>query len=277
MKRFLLIALLLLPTCANRSITRHGSGATVIRIAGSSTMERLLISWADAYAGAYRDVSIVIESTASADGVQSLTGYHADICASSRSLLPEEAKTMLRIRNSIGFVTRCAMDALSVYVHPENPVSSLTMEQVRGIFSGAIASWDAIGGNRQPIEVFVRNPESGTGWYFREHVLLGMPYSSMATECNGTEAVVNAVGHHPNGIGYGGTAYGPNLRHLAIDGVAPTLENVRNDRYPITRYLYFITVDQPKGDIQKFINWTLSEEGQRIAQEAGFIPLYTSQ
>jgi hypothetical protein len=81
------------------------------------------------------------------------------------------------------------------------------------------------------------------------------------------------VAQNPQAVGYGGIAYGADLVHCNINGVSPTEENVRNETYPIARYLYFYTIDKPQSMVKAFIDWVLSKEGQRVVKKVGYIPL----
>jgi phosphate transport system substrate-binding protein len=171
----------------------------------------------------------------------------------------------------MGFLV--AKDALSVYLNPENPVKELSLEQLRRIYSGEIINWRAVGGRDQPISVLIRPPNSGTHLYFREHVLGGAPYSDRAQIVATTDNMVDGVSASPEAIGYGGIAYGPDIIHCSIEGVKPSEENVRNDSYPIVRYLYLYTVDTPQGTTKDFIDWVL-KEGQQTVRSVGYVPLW---
>ena len=147
-------------------------------------------------------------------------------------------------------------------------------QQLQDIFTGRINNWRDLGGRDLPIKVISRSPNSGTFLYFREHVLNDLPYTEDAVIKNTTNEIVTAVLQDESAIGYGGTAYGEEVRHCRIENVSPTLENVHNDTYPIIRYLYLYTIDIPEGTIKNFIDWALGEEGQAIVARVGFIPLW---
>lgn len=269
-----LTALLLTGGCADRNIVTYGTGAEDIRISGSTTMELLLRAWAEEFTRAHPDISIVIETTSSGDGISSLIRGRSDMAAASRPLLPSEAREMLARRQSIGFAVRAAKDALSIYVHPSNPVKDLSLEQLRDVLSGRIANWSLVGGNDEPILLFARERGSGSAVFIEEHVLLGSGFSPDALLLESTDEVVEAVTSHPNGVGFGGIAFGTGLHHISINGIAPTTENVLKDLYPVSRYLFLFTVKPPQGLKRDFVNYVLSEHGQSIADSIGYVPLY---
>jgi phosphate transport system substrate-binding protein len=177
-------------------------------------------------------------------------------------------------RGFLGMNVLTGKDALSIYVHLDNPVRDLSMEQLAGIFSGMITNWREVGGDDLEIVVVGRQPNSGTFVFLREHVLRGTPYATGTRALPNTTAVALGVARDPAAIGYGGMAYGRDVRHCSIDGVAPTPENVRNGSYPLSRYLYLYTAGPLQGLVQEFVGWVLSEPGQRLVYDVGYIPLW---
>lgn len=129
------------------------------------------------------------------------------------------------------------------------------------------------------IILYGRENNSGTYMYFKEHVLNKADFAAQVQTLPGTAAVINAVSKDLHSIGYGGIGYVKGVRTVAVKkdaaspAVQPTLENVVNGSYPISRYLYFYTVHEPEGAIRDFIAWVLSEEGQEVCQKVGYYPL----
>ncbi len=232
--------------------------------------------WAEEFMKAHPNTSVYVAGGGSALGFKSLIKGESDICASSRPIQANEAQLLARKYGKVGMAFLVAKDALSIYLHPENPVQNLTLEQVRAIFTGAITHWSEIGGNNAPIQVMMRSPNSGTFLYLKMHVLEGQPYSSASQISPTTADMVKTISQNVNAIGYGGIAYGRNLKHCQIDNVAPIEENVRSDRYPLARYLYLYTIDKPQGTVKNFIDWVL-KEGQTIVRQVGYIPIWERQ
>jgi phosphate transport system substrate-binding protein len=251
----------------------HQQQVNVIRLKGSDTMLLLTTRWAEEYMKEHPTVSVYVEGGGSALGFKSLIKGKIDICAASRPIQAQEARQLAEIYGRIGMGFWVAKDALSIYLNPENPVRDLTLSQLKAIFTGEITNWEHVGGNKQPISVIIRSPNSGTYLYFKEHVLEGQSYSPDAPTVSTTAAVVKAVSENDGAIGYGGIAYGQNLIHSKINNVAPTEENVRNDTYPIVRYLYLYTIDTPQGEVTSFIDWVL-KDGQKIVKKVGYFPIW---
>jgi len=251
--------------------------APIVRISGSDTMLILTRLWAEEYMTRHGGVSVYTRGGGTATGAEHLVRGEADICAASRPLLPEEASRLARNFRTLGLSILVAKDALSVYLHPDNPVRSLTLEQVRDIYLGEIKEWSALGGRESSIRILNRMPNSGTYLYFKEHVLEGAAYSSTVETMPTTRRVIEVVAADPDAIGYGGIAYSERIFACPINGVAPTEENVIRDRYPLTRYLYFYTVNVPEGQVKDFIDWTLSPEGQEVVTRAGFFPIWSPE
>jgi phosphate transport system substrate-binding protein len=105
-------------------------------------------------------------------------------------------------------------------------------------------------------------------------VLEGQPFGENVILMPTTAAIAAGVEKNPQAIGYGGVAYGKNLVHCQINGVSPSDESVREDKYPIARYLYFYTIKKPDTVVKSFIDWVLGKEGQRVVKEVGYIPLF---
>jgi phosphate transport system substrate-binding protein len=265
----LLVAVLLTAGCAP-SMHETASDGRMLRIKGSDSMLLLVQRLAEQYMLRYPGAVVDVEGGGSAAGITALIDGSVDLCATSRPLSPEEVSALAKRHRSLGVSILCAKDALNVIVHPSNPVTDLPLKRAVEIFTGAVTRWE----DGRPIVVYNREPNSGTYLYFEEHVLLGDEYTDDALTVPGARAMTAAVAGDPAGIGYGTSAYSEGVKPVAIDGVYPTEEHVRNGRYPICRYLYFYSVHQPAGEIKRFLDWAVSEEGQGVARANGYIPLY---
>jgi phosphate transport system substrate-binding protein len=220
------------------------------------------------------DVAVYVDGGGTGTGVDALVEGSVDICSASRPLEAEEIRRLVERYGSLGFSILCARDALSIYLHPGNPVKDLSLAQVKDILTGVVTNWKSVGGEDWPIRVATREPNSGTYLFLKEHILLGEDYTPSAETLPGTNAIVRFVEQDTAAVGYGGFAYGQGVYHSSIDGVEPTPENVRNGTYLISRYLYLYTVQPPAGPPKEFIDWVLGSEGQRIVEEVGYISLF---
>ena len=246
----------------------------VIRIKGSDTMLILAQRLAGEYMRTHPGISVIVSGGGSATGVRALIKGETDICTASRNLQPDEVKVLAEQYSAIGMEFLVAKDALSIYINPENTVRNFTPEQLKEIFTCRIKNWKELGGDDEAIVPVIRPANSGTHFYFKEHILGGEEYCDSSLIRNTTQDVINEIIRYKNAIGYGGIAYGTKEIHANVNSIAPTEENVRNDTYPIIRYLHFYTLNTPRGNTKEFIDWVLSSDGQEIVEESGYIPLW---
>lgn len=223
---------------------------------------------------AHPDISIYFSGGGSGEGIKSLINGDADICASSRPIEPAEVKELANKYGTVGMSFTVGKDALSIYLNLDNPVSDLSVEQIKKLFTGEITNWKEVGGGDEIIELISRPPNSGTYYYFKEHILDGAEYSTDTEVFPTTESIVKEVTKNKNAVGYGGVAYSNAVVDCAVNGIVPTEENVQNDTYPIVRYLFLYTVDMPTGELKNYLDWIVSPVGQKIVKKAGYIPLW---
>jgi phosphate transport system substrate-binding protein len=250
------------------------TGENIIIISGSDTMYELNEKLANEYMKENPEVSVYVKGGGTKLGINDLIKNKTDICASSRNLKPDEAKLLAEYYGSLALVYLIAKDGLSIYVNPSNFVNDLTSEQVKKIFTGKIKNWKDVGGKDTVIIPVLRNPNSGTYLYFKEHVLDDEDYTENGITLPSTREMVKFISENENAIGYGGVGYKEGVIQIRIDGIPPTELNIRNDTYPITRYLHFFLSKSPSGRVKDFIDWVLSPSGQSVIRNAGFISLW---
>jgi phosphate transport system substrate-binding protein len=268
-----LIALLLLaPTAALLA------GRDKITIKGSDTMVILVQRWTEMFPDK-TTVEFQVTGGGSGTGIAALINGTTDICSSSRPIKPKEVQQLREKFNYRGMEVRVARDGLAVYVHSSNPVKSLTLEQVRLIFTGKTVNWKELGGPDAKIVLYSRENNSGTYEFFKEHVLLKQDFAPEAQHMAGTAALINAVSKDPFAIGFGGAAYASNVKALSISkkagspAVEPVVANILDGTYPISRFLYFYCNQRPQGNVKSFIDWVISPAGQRVVEEVGYYPI----
>jgi phosphate transport system substrate-binding protein len=215
----------------------------------------------------------------SGTGISALINGTTDICMSSRSMKPAE-KGKLRDRyNTTGVEIPVARDGLAVYVHASNPLTEITVAQLKDIFTGKLTNWKDVGGPDSKIIVYSRENSSGTYVFFKENVLEGRDFSPRAQTMPGTASVVNAVAKEKFGIGYGGAAYAKGIKILGVKkdpagpAITPDLKTVTNGTYPLARPLFFYVRNSPSGDIKSFVDFVLSPDGQKIVDKVGYYPV----
>jgi phosphate transport system substrate-binding protein len=253
--------------------------ARSVTIKGSDTMVILGQRWAETYMKENPDKRIQVTGGGSGTGIAALINGGTDICEASRPMKDKE-KAMVRTRHGKDVVEiSVALDGVAIYVPESSLIKSISMAQLKSIYTGTITNWRDIGGKDQRIVAYSRENNSGTYVFFKEHVLKNEDFARDVQTLPGTAAVVNAVSKDLASLGYGGIAYASGIRPLAVkpddasEAVKPSLETVEAGTYPLSRHLYFYTVGPPTGEIKAFIDWVLSPEGQKICEAVGYYPL----
>lgn len=247
---------------------------SLIRIKGSDTMLILVKQFAEAYMTINPGVSVYVEGGGSGTGFEALIEGDADIAMASRLITATEASRMAQTYKSIGVSYIVAKDALSIYLNPQNKIEQLTLGDLALIFSGEMKNWLIFNSTFGEIVPVIRPQSSGTHVYFKNHVLKDKTYSDKSISLPTTRDVVHFIAGQHNAIGYGGIAYSDSVYSAPVNGVKPTAQNVRDDSYPLSRYLYFYTVDIPDSQVRAFIDWVIGPAGQRIVKQVGYIPLW---
>lgn len=265
---FLAVFLLALPVVAQ---------AGNVTVKGSDTMVILGQRWAEEFMKKNPGTKLQVTGGGSGTGISALINGTTDICMSSRPIKDAETEKLRTRFNTTGTEIAVAKDGVTFYVNEKNPLSSLTQEQLKGIYLGDITNWKDVGGPDAPIVVYSRENSSGTYVFVKDNLLGGEDYTASAQTLPGTAAVVNAVSKEKNGIGYGGAAYAKGVKELKIKvgsgEVAPTAENIKSGKYPLSRDLYFYLRSKPNGEAKAFIDYALSAEGQQLVTKVGYFPV----
>jgi phosphate transport system substrate-binding protein len=252
--------------------------ANTITIKGSDTMVRLGQRWAEEYMKAHPDVVIQVSGGGSGTGIAALINGTTDICEASRDMKPQEYDDV-KAKGNTAYRVSVALDGIAVFLNEANPVKELTLAQLKGIYTNSITNWKEVGGPSHSIILYGRENSSGTYAYFKEKVLSNEDYAEATQTLPGTAAVVNAVANDKFGIGYGGLAWGKGVKYVGVKrddkspAIEPSMETVTNNTYPISRELYWFTNGTPNGMVKNLLNWALSPDGQKLAQETDYVPL----
>ena len=257
----------------------------VIQVKGSDTMVNLGQAWAEKYMEKNPSDFVAVTGGGSGTGFSSLISGTCDIAMASRSIKDKEialAKGKGINPNEI----KVALDGLAVVANPNNPVSKLTLGQLADIFTGRVSNWKEVGGKDEKIVILSREVNSGTHVYFKEHVFRKNDsnskeeFASSALMLSSSQAIADEVAGNPAAIGYYGMGYISKKQKplfLAKDErseyEAPTIENVVNGKYPISRPLFIYTNGQTQGLVKKFVDFMLSKEGQDIVLATDFVPI----
>jgi phosphate transport system substrate-binding protein len=260
-KKLLYITIILLIAVAvfGTGCTSDTSGARV-QVAGSTTIQPHAEALAKAFQTNNSGVTVFVQGGGSSAGVTAVGTGTADIGMSSANLTASQLARYPNLKP-----VPIAVDGLAVIINPQNPVNSLTFNQVRDIFSGSISNWNQVGGPNQQINIVNREIGSGTRDGIQKIVLKNSSFSSRGITQSSTGAVRSFVAADPNAIGYISFAEVDNsVKAVGIDGVVPTYASVANGTYPIQRDLLFVTNGDPSGNAKAFLDFTLSPAGQAI-------------
>jgi phosphate transport system substrate-binding protein len=284
-----LTLLLALAACGGREATTSTDGTAQaaadrkpLTIKGSDTMVILGQRLAEEYMVKNPGVVVQVNGGGSGTGIAALINGTVDLAQSSRPMKDDEKLKAAQSRGSEVVELAVALDGLAVFVNTANSVQHLTMAQVKDIFQGKVTNWKDVGGPDAVIVLYGRENSSGTYDYFREHVLEKGDFSPRVQTLQGTAAVINAVGHDKNGMGYGGIAYAKDVRPLGIatDGthppVAPSEATVADGTYPLSRKLFFYYPQSAPERVTKFAQWSLTPEAQALVTQVGYFPLNTT-
>ena len=253
------------------------SQAQSISVKGSDSVLPLAQAEAEEFLNENSGKSVSVTGGGSGVGIAALIDGQVNIATASREMTTDEIKKANT--NGIKPVEHViAYDGITVIVHPKNPISKLTYNQLQGIYNGSISNWKQVDGEDKQISVISRDTSSGTYADFKKDVLLGDEVRPDALTQATTGGIVTEVAHNQNAIGYIGFAYvDNNIKVLSLDkgngSVLPTTQSILSGTYPLSRSLYFYTNGEPKEGLTKdFCDFVLSEKGQNIVSEVGFIP-----
>ena len=286
--RILTLILFLGAVVLSNSVAAQGKRIP-IQNRGSDSMAIAVAAWSEAYQNVDKHVGVAVSGGGSGTGIAAMINGLVDIANSSRSLrkkeisMAKEAGVDLQ-EHVVGY------DAVAVYLHPDNPLKSLSFAQLGEMFGrgGKLAHWTDLGVEvpgckDQQIVLVSRQNSSGTYDYFRKQVIGEKFRNKFRADVLGMQAskdVVDLVGKTPCAIGYSSFAYAvPSVKTACITTetgggcVNPGAESIADRSYPMIRPLYMYTNGQPEGEIKKYIDWIVSDEGQCILAERQYAPL----
>ena len=267
------------------SFTEITSGEA-IQNKGSDTLVNIALAWAEAYQQVEPEVIIAVTGGGSGTGIASLINGTVDIANASRDMKENEIEEAQA--NGFDPVEHVvAIDALAVIVHPDNPVSELTIQQLADMYTGRITNWQEVGGLDEPIVLLSRETNSGTHVYFLEEVVRQGSSENEDIFAPQTLLMPSSVGitselrRNPHAIGYDGLGYVDPAHEKIVaiartaDGpyVMPTVTTASSGDYPLSRNLFMYTAGEPQGNIADYLDWILGPAGQEIVTRLGFVPL----
>ncbi len=265
----------------------QGAGK-VLQNKGSDTLVNVAQAWAEAYQKIKPETVIAVTGGGSGTGIAALINGTVDIANASRKIKRKEKKLAKKngqdpVEHIVGY------DAVAVFIHPDNPLSSISLEKLADIYGegGKTVKWSQLGVEvkgctGQEIIRVSRQNNSGTYAYFRRAVLKRKDFKAGSMDMHGSKDVVDLVEKTPCAMGYSGLAYATDhIKMVCISGkggekcVSPSVATASDNSYPIARPLLMYTNGNPTGEIKAYLDWILSDEGQCIIFEKGYAPVRT--
>jgi phosphate transport system substrate-binding protein len=266
---FLLGLFSLAPLFAGASKEQGGSGGTgtspapyTVTVAGSTSVNPLMELLTAEYKKSHANVSFNISATGSGDGIKAVPAETSEIGMSSRELSASEKGTGIDEH-------LIAIDGIAVIVNTANPLSNLTVDQIRDIYTGAVTDWSQVGGRAGKIAVVSREPGSGTRGAFEEIVKFQDKLVNGATEFDGTGAVIAEISRNADAVGYISLgSVNSSVKALSVDGTAASTANVVNGSYKISRPFLLLTKrgKNLNAETTAFLDWILTPAGQAIVK-----------
>jgi phosphate transport system substrate-binding protein len=251
------------------------ASAQKLVIKGSDTLgAKLVPTLAEEYKAKNPSVSFEIAAEGSTTGIAAIIDGTAQIGMSSRRAKTTEVSAAQAKGVTMNPII-VAYDGIAIVVNANCPVSTRTKRQVEQIFAGDITDWSAVGGSAGKISIYTRNTSSGTYSDFKDLAMKKRDYASSSQKMAGNEQITSEVGKNPNGIGYVGLAYihDAGIKVVSIEGLVPDKASVLSKKYPYARPTFYYTNGEPTGEAAKFIEFTLSDEGQKICEKIGFVSI----
>lgn len=270
---FMLVGSLMLVGCGNDNQDAGNNDASLgndeltgtLTIAGSTSVQPFSEVLADKFMADNPGVQVNVQGGGSSQGVTAVLSGVADIGSASRNLKDEEKQENV-------VETILAYDGIAIVVHPDNDIQGLSQEEVKNIYLGQTSNWKDVGGKDVAITVVSREAGSGTRGAFEEIVMGDDDISSSVIIQNSNGAVRTTVEGDANAIGFISLALvNDNVKALTIDEVSPTVENIQNGSYKISRPFLYVTKTQPEGLAKAYMDFALSDEGQALVVEEGAI------
>ena len=271
----LLIIAALISACGGTStpgapVTDPTADNSTISVSGSTTVQPLAEKLAEAFMTENTSIRIDVQGGGSSVGVKAAGQGTSDIGMASREIKESELAEFPKLN-----VIVIARDGIAIVANADVTVSDLTVEQVRDIFSGKITNWKDLGGEDQNIIVVSREEGSGTRGAFEELVMgkdALITASAILQPSNGS--IRTTVSTTPYSIGYMSFGYlDDTIKAISIGGIAPTEPNAADGSYPIVRPLNMLTNGEPTGAVKAFLDFILSDAGQKLVIEDGYIPV----
>lgn len=263
--KYIIGIIVVLIVAAGAYMALGGGGQQKITIAGSTSVQPVAEKLAAAYMKEHPNVKINVQGGGSGVGIKNVAQGVINIGTSSKSLSANESSGLKQY--TIGH------DGIVIAVNKNNTVTNLNYSQLKGIFSGNITNWNAVGGSSATIDVITREEGSGTRTSFEDLVMNKTKIKSSAIVQSSTEAVKQSIVGDPNAVGFISLAnLDSTVKAVKVNGVSPSEATVADGSYQLQRPFIFLTKGEPTGTVKDFIDWVMGPEGQAIVKAEKVVP-----
>jgi len=274
----------LLLTGCNQSSPVH---KVTLRIKGSDTMLNLAQAWAEDYKRVAPDVEVEVSGGGSGAGIPALVKGTIDLYDASLKLRPEQIEQARQITGKEPKAVTVGYEAVAIYVHQSNPLNEISLEEIAQIYGegGSITRWSELGvkipgTDGDKIVRVSRQPNSGAYEFLGEQVLNKKNFKLGSLDVEGAKEVVELVASTATAIGYSGLGYAtPAVKTLKVKKTGndpaydPNVAAILAKMYPLARPLQVYTLGEPQGAAKAYLEWILSDAGQKVVESSGFVPL----
>ena len=269
-----------------------------IKSIGSDTMNNMMALWSEGFRGVHAGVKVEVEGKGSSTAPPALIAGTSNFGPMSRQMKAQEIEAFEQKFGYKPVQLRTSIDMLAVYVHKDNPIKGLTLQQIDAVFSKNrkggypvdIRTWGDLGLTGEwadkPIRMYGRNSASGTYGYFKKHALFKGDYKDSVNEQPGSSSVVQGIASDKYGIGYSGIGYmTSDVRAVALstdtgknpEFIAAQAENAYSGDYPLSRFLYLSVNFKPGSQLDnlraEFVRYVFSKNGQADVLKDGYLPV----
>lgn len=278
------------------SYTYRESASGALVISGSDTMRPLVQAWVDGLRQRHPHLKAKVSGDGLETGLAALLEHRTEIAAMSRRMTAAEISEFIKEYGYEPTEVPVANDALALFVHNDNPIAGLSLEELDAMFCRerrrgvlyAIDSWGLVGLMDEwfeaPVRLYGRNGKSGTSYFFREEICKGGTFSARLNDAHGSASVVQELGIDQQGIGFSSIGYRTSsvkpVPIASVKGgryVEPTFESAMDGSYPLRRNLYFYVAKPPKASptpaVAELVRFALSRQGQKLVLDLGYFPL----
>ncbi|MFP4458040.1 MAG: phosphate ABC transporter substrate-binding protein [Candidatus Zixiibacteriota bacterium] len=240
-------------------------------LVGSTTVLPIAQASAEMFMDVNPNADVTVRGGGSGVGIAALIDGTTDIANASRDIKEGEIENARK--NGIEpYDNIVAYDGIAIITNPASKVDELTIKQIRDIFSGKITNLSEVGGIDKEIVIVSRDVSSGTFEVFKDLVMEGAPVDDGALRVQSNQAAVTTVKNSKSAISYVGLGYvNSSVKAIIVNDIAPTHVNAATGKYPIVRSLHMYTDGEPKGKTKDFIDYVMSEEGQMLVKQLGYV------